>query len=199
MLPTSYDPGEQNYFLRDERDGYKMLFVSKAIMNGPRPFTPFWVGTCADHNSLTGLARWVQMRRDQWDYWAQLATEEGAGALARHIDRLVREQPLESVTATIVQKTEDPLEVAFGEMLHGVRGTRTEIVAKHSFRTLEAVDRFFDWFYSGSNCHLAEGLLNIAYAEGTDALGEALDEIADAPPMSRQARRQAARRQKQHA
>jgi len=40
-----------------------------------------------------------------------------------------------------------------------------------------------------SNCHHAEALLSIAYPEGTDAMGEALEDIANAPPVSRQARR----------
>jgi len=41
----------------------------------------------------------------------------------------------------------------------------------------------------GSNCPLAEALLSIAYPEGTGAMGEALEDIANAPPVSRQARR----------
>lgn len=179
MIPARIDADtEKHFFLRDERQGFHLVFVSREAKK-QNPFMPHWVAPCGNKESLDAMCRWTGVRRDQWEEWGELAERIGHQAFAKHMDDLLKAEPLVRVEAALLQRQDDPLQVGIGEMTNGPAGMRLELLHVHTFQSVEACKAFYDWFHTGRNHELAGGLLNIAYSAGTDELGAALDEIAE--------------------
>lgn len=178
MIPARIDADTENHtFLRDERAGFHLVFVSRESRK-QNPFTPHWVGTCGNGESLEAMVRWMAVRRDQWQAWGELAERIGPQAFAKHMDDLLKAEPLVRVEGALIQRQDDPTQLGLGEMLTGPKGVRLEVLHVHTFRSAEACQAFHDWFHSGRNHQTAGALLSIAYSAGTDELGAALDDIA---------------------
>ncbi|MEH3100056.1 hypothetical protein [Sphingomonas adhaesiva] len=75
----------------------------------------------------------------------------------------------------------DPREITIGEQLQGGSGMRSEPIYRHRFASAEMRDRFGRWLQASDNLHVLEGLVQLAYSEGTKALSLELDRLAAAP------------------
>jgi hypothetical protein len=90
MIPARINAdAEHHYFLRDERSGFHLVFVSRD-QKKHNPFTPHWVGTCGNKESLEAMCRWTGVRRDQWQDWGALAERIGPQPFAKHMDGLLK-------------------------------------------------------------------------------------------------------------
>lgn len=178
MIPARIDADTENhYFLRDERAGFHLVFVSREAKK-QNPFMPHWVAPCGNKESLDAMCRWTSVRRDQWEVWGELAERIGHRAFAKHMDDLLKAEPLVRVEAALLQRQDDPVQVGIGEMLTGPEGMRLEVLHVHTFQSVEACEAFHGWFHTGRNHEAAGALLNIAYSAGTDELGDVMDRIA---------------------
>lgn len=179
MIQARIDADTENHhFLRDDRAGFHLVFVSREAKK-QNPFMPHWVGTCGDKDSLDAMCRWTGVRRDQWQEWGELAERIGHQAFAKHMDDLLKAEPLVRVEAALVQRQDDPTQVGIGEMTYGPQGVRMEVLHVHTFQSEAACQAFHDWFHTGRNHEMAGGLVNIAYSAGTDELDTVLDNIAN--------------------
>lgn len=178
MIPRRIDADAENhFFLRDERQGFHLVFVSREAKK-QNPFMPHWVGPCGNAESLEAMVRWMAVRRDQWQAWGELAERIGHQAFARHMDDLLKAEPLVRVEAALIQRQADPTQIGIGEMTAGPDGMRLEVLHVHTFRSVEACDAFHDWFNSGGHHELTADLVGLAFACGTDELDAVLDDIA---------------------
>ena len=178
MIPARINAdAEQHFFLRDERNGFHVVFVSREAKK-QNPFMPHWVGPCGDKESLDAMVRWMAVRRDQWQAWGELAEHIGGQAFAKHMDTLLKSEPLVRVEAALIQRQDDPTKVGIGEMTYGPAGTRLEILHVHRFQSETACEAFHDWFNTGKNHRQVGAIVEVAYSLGTDELGATLDEIA---------------------
>ena len=177
MLCSHIDPNARHTFAFDQRRGFHILFVTQDML-GHSHFEPHWVREAGDERAFKALLRWISVRRDQWQAWGSLAESVGPAAFYQHMRDLMAAEPVAECVGTLVQRQEDPCEIVLGEMLHGQNGVQMEELYRHRFQSAAAREHFYDWFNTDPNCHSAAALLHIGYAEGTAALGQALDEIA---------------------
>lgn len=190
---------DHHYFLYDERDGHHILFVNDEIMNGPRPFTPLWVGSCRNSETLHALARWLFLRRDRHEEWATLRAELGQSAFERHMASLLETEPLDRIVGTVLQRGDDPLTLHIGELLEGATGLRKVMAGRHSFESNELRERFWSWIHTGENMSVAQALVQLALADQPQELGDLLNELARKAPPLRRARPRSAPRSRRRA
>jgi hypothetical protein len=194
MLPTHIE--NENYrFVIYNRNPLCILFASQAMINARVPTESLWHREAANKESMRALARWVGVRRASWQEWGRLAEAIGRDAFYRHMHDLMIAEPPALCTGTVVQRQDDPREIAMGEVTHGASGMRFEVLYRHRFASPAASDRFYDWFLTDRNCDLADSLLQIAYSKGTAALGKILDDLAaeTAKPLNGAERRRRAK------
>lgn len=187
MLPTHIANDEIYTFRIDQRSGLYILFATQEMIGRGGAVEPLWHREAGDLRSLEALTRWVGVRRGKWQQWGRLAETVGRDAFYQHMHDLMTAEPPAICTGTVVQRQDDPHEIVFGEMLHGMTGVYIEELYRHRFGTPQARDSFYDWFFTDQNCDSAAALLQIGYSRGTAALGDALDEIAAqrSKPLSR--------------
>ena len=195
MLPTYIEVNEKYRFVIDNRNSLCVIFATQAMMNAKVPTEPLWHREAGNDESMRALVRWVGIRRAHWQEWGRLAEAIGRDAFYRHMHDLMTAEPPALCTGTVVQRQADPREIAIGEMMHGPAGLHLEMLCRHRFASPAACDRFYEWFLTDRNCDLADPLLQIAYSQGTAALGQVLDELATdgAKPLSRAERRRQAK------
>lgn len=178
MLPANIDRNEQFSIVLDDERGFHALLVVGDALGRPEPFVPLWVGTCQDAGTLYALARWLGVRRAEWQKWGKLAERVGTHAFARHMQELIAVEPLGHVVATVLTLQDDPRELTIAEQTQDVAGTRTELIYQHRFADAAARDRFNRWFQTDANFNALEALVQLAYSEGTKSLGVELDRLA---------------------
>ena len=183
MLPNSIHCNERFKFLTDTRQGYCLLFATTEMLSQRGGRAPLWHMECADQRTLDAALRWVEIRRDQWPAWGAMVTTKGFPAFRRHITKFMKKEPIEAVLASVVQKVEDPCEIALGHVLSGKKGVRTEIVCHHRFATAEGRNRFFKWFDGGADSRKVDQLIDVGFKFGLTALSTALDDIAGDPSL----------------
>lgn len=178
MLPPFIDNTERYRFVIDRRNTLCIVFATQAMLEANGPVTPLWHREAGDARSLDALIRWVAVRRDRWQEWGRLAEALGAEAFYAHMRERMAVEPIAERTATIVQRQDDPNEILIGEMMHGPQGLFVEPLYVHRFATPEALAAFYDWFNAEQNYQDVEGLVRVAFGEGTAVLGGILDKIA---------------------
>lgn len=180
MLPATIDRNEHFSIVLDDKRGFHALLVVADALGRPEPFVPLWIGTCQDAGTLSALARWLGVRRAQWQDWGKLAERVGAHAFARHMQELIAVEPLGHVVATVVTLQDDPRELTIAEQIQDAAGTRTELIYQHRFANAAARARFNRWFQTGANVDALEAFVQLAYCKGTKSLGVELDRLAGA-------------------
>lgn len=184
MLPAIIDRNEHFQIILDDTRGFHALLVTADQLGGSNPMVPLWVGTCLDSATLSALARWLGFRRDQWQGWGMLADRIGHKAFAQHMHEMIVAEPLENVVGTTMTLQADPREVTIGEQLQDSFRMRTELIYRHRFVSAAMRNRFDRWLHTGDNFHALEGLVHLAYSQGTKALGLELDRLAAAPVVA---------------
>jgi hypothetical protein len=197
FLPRAIDPDEALRFAIDDRDGFNLLFVTTEMLEGPQPFTPYWVFACADLATIKAMSRWVAVRRKHWPIWAEMARSMTPTEFDSYMRGLIAHEPAMHVGGTMVKHNPEELSVAFLHVLESGTETRAEEVIRHRFASAEAYEGFLTWLNSGENVLAAGELVQLAFREGTDALGQTLDHLASTKPLTRQQRR-ALERQRAH-
>lgn len=193
MLPAIIDRNEHFQIILDDTRSFHALLVTADQLGGSNPFVPLWVGTCLDDGTLYALARWLGFRRDQWQDWGKLAERIGRNAFAQHMHEMFAAEPLENVMGTTMTLQDDRREITIGEQLQGGSGMRSELIYRHRFASAAMRDRFDRWLQASGNFHVLEGLVHLAYSEGTRALGIELDRLATAPVSSAKRHKRRAR------
>jgi len=178
MIMKKKDPTARHYFLRDDREGYHLLFVNDDIVNGPAPFAPLWIHTSGNAETLRAMARWVAVRQDRWEAWAKLRAVIGQAGFDAHIRSLIDAEPPERILGTVLKRSDDPRAIELGQLLRGRNGVRDEILIQHAFGSAELRERFWGWVHSDGNHAMVEAVLQIAWSKGADAAGEILDDLA---------------------
>lgn len=193
MLPAIIDRNEHFQIILDDTRGFHALLVVAGQLGVSMPIVPLWVGTCLDRGTLFALTRWLGFRRDQWQRWGRLAECIGEKAFAQHMHEMIVAEPLEHVMGTTMTLQDDRREIAIGEQLQGGSGMRSELIYRHRFASAAMRDRFDRWLQASDNFYVLEGLVHLAYSEGTKALGIELDRLAAAPILSAKRRKRRAR------
>jgi len=197
LLPRAIGPDETCHFAIDNRDGFNLLFVTTEMLEGPQPFTPYWVFACGDLATVKAFSRWVAVRRNHWPMWAEMARSTTPGEFDTFMRGLIAEEPAMHVGGTMVKHNPEELSVVFLHVLESGTATRTEEVIRHRFASAEDYEGFLTWLNSGENVLAAGELVQLAFSEGTEALGQMLDHLATTKPLTRQQRR-ALERQRAH-
>ena len=167
MLPAIIDRNEHFQIILDDTRGFHALLVTADQLGGSNPMVTLWVGTCLDDATLSALARWLGFRRDQWQDWGKLAERIGHEAFAQHMHAMMVAEPPEHVLGATITLHADPRELTIGEQLQGGSGMRSELIVR--------------WLQASDDFHVLERLVQLAYSEGTKALGLELDRMAAAP------------------
>lgn len=181
MLPAIIDRNEHFQFVLDDTHGFQALLVVAGQLGVSMPSMPLWVGTCLERRTLLALTRFLGLRRDQWQRWGRLAGCIGEKAFAQHMHAMMVAEPLEHVLGATITLHADPRELTIGEQLQGGSGMRSEPIYRHRFASAAMRDRFVRWLQASDDFHVLERLVQIAYSEGTKALGLELDRLAAAP------------------
>ena len=181
MLPAIIDRNEHFQIILDDTRGFHALLVTADQLGGSNPMVTLWVGTCLDDATLSALARWLGFRRDQWQDWGKLAERIGHEAFAQHMHAMMVAEPPEHVLGATITLHADPRELTIGEQLQGGSGMRSELIYRHRFASAAMRDRFVRWLPASDDFHVLERLVQLAYSEGTKALGLELDRMAAAP------------------
>jgi hypothetical protein len=175
MLPPTISNGEYS-FVAEKDDGLFIYLVTQAILEAPAPKRPLWHIEAGDEKSMTALMRWMQFRRPLWQSWGLQARTMGHHAFDVHMRKLLADEPPSVVTATSFSKLEDPRDLRMGEVVHGINGHAIEALYEHRFETAKDRRRFFSWL--SRNHDIADGLVVLAFRRGTDAVAQAMDQIA---------------------
>ena len=183
-----------NFMLSSEQER-TLLFVTRSSADANAPAALHWSITASDAPSLEALARWVHIRRDRWANWANTAAIMGPALFNAYMRGRLAEEGVPVRTGTMVRFDFDPRKVEFGEhtQLDGVPGK--EVLYTHTFKSVAAAKRFFDWFRTGENSEESPAMMHRAIMQGTDTLSARLEEIADSKaktPRRKSANRNAA-------
>ncbi len=181
MLPAIIDRNEDFQIILDDTRGFHALLVVADELGGSKPIVPLWVGTCLDRGTLCALTRWLGFRRDQWQRLGRLAECIGEKAFAQHMHAMMVAEPLEHVLGATITLHADSRELTIGEQLQGGSGMRSEPIYRHRFASAVMRDRFVRWLQASNDFPVLERLVQLAYSEGTKALGLELDRLAAAP------------------
>lgn len=189
LLPRVIRQDEEFQFALDDRNGYHLLFVTKEMLGKSRPFTPLWALPCRDAAAAKVFSRWLAVRRNQWANWAKMAQTMTPLDFDTYMGELLAAEVLMEVESTMLRQYPDGYELAFSHVFEWGRDIRVEEVVRHKFGSRQAYEGFVDWLNTGNNMLAIEALVQIAFSEGTDAFGEALDRLATTKPITRHQRR----------
>lgn len=181
MLPVYLDDNAPYAIVGATRQGFHIVLASKEMLAQTKPAMPLWEFECGDQRSLNAVAHWCAVRRSQWQEWGEIAESRGRHALAKHMAKLIDEQPIGEVEATIVRAGSDPSVLGLGEMVSTSQGLRTEILYQHRFSSPEKRAQFFKWFQRNFDNGSVETLITLGIREGTATLAEALEELVVSP------------------
>lgn len=181
MIPAHYAPLTHS-FMVDDRKQIRVLLVSEALTAQARttPTEPLWFMEIHDRGTLEAVLRWLRVRRALWSSWGKLGETLGRGALAIHMDKLLKAEPPAQVVGFMFETVEEhDDELVLGELLATAGGLQKCVYHRHCFADAELRTSFQDWLLNNDPEGNGAALLEVALNSGAAKLSELINKIAN--------------------
>ena len=183
MLPTCFSDRDHLYTFRICRGEQPSLVLASdtqlaTATSQTTSFQPLWSVTAHNEETLEALIRWVKLRHHLWGAWGRMADDAGRDVLEAHMAKLLEEEPLAAVVCTTIQFPASAREVIIIEYVDRSGGLVEEPLYRHRFRSAAAARSVRDWLMVDDSSEEINYLIAAAYDQGSDLLGELLDNMA---------------------
>ena len=178
MIPAHFLPSKYSFQVCNG-EVIRVLLVTEALslQAATRPTEPLWYMEVGDHRSLEAVLRWLRFRRALWSSWGSLAQKKGHKALAKHMRRLLREDPPAEVIGFLLERGERRDEILIGESVASPNGLDKRLYHRHRFPSADHCNVFCNWLLSNNPEVNGSALLETALNDGGAQLSNVIEQI----------------------